>query len=351
MKKPTTLHRPAAGLLLAAAVLPLTPAFGQDAASPPVVAPPPPVAATPPPVVTLTPPPPPVVAPPPVTQSAPPAAEPVTEPEAEAPAPRTVRRAPARAAPVTEVSPEPAPVAAVPVAEPAPLPEVIAEPEPVPVAEAPPLVAPEPDTERQGSDLWLWAVGGLLVLAGLALWLLRRRRVDEGVYYEEAPAVPPAVPASQPAIELGVRPVRAGVNGKEARVDFELSVDNYGSVPARDVQVSTWMIPAGSAGSEMEQMLIEPPAEAKLSQVNAGESRRLDSSVTLPTSGIEGDSVLPVVVAEARYRLSDGSEEKTQVSFAVGVPMDGDLAHFDTEHPSGLHEGVEARPVETLERA
>jgi len=31
--------------------------------------------------------------------------------------------------------------------------------------------------------------------------------------------------------------------------------------------------------------------------------------------------------------------------FAVGVPWEGELAHFDIENPSGLHEGVEARPL------
>lgn len=264
--------------------------------------------------------------------------------------------------PPSEPAPETIPAEVV-AAEPAPPPEIV--PQPAPVAEEVPLVAPEPVAERDRSDLWVWAVGGLVVLAGLALWLLRRR-TDEDVYYDETVAEPPvalvadpdplvatpvAVTAARPALELGVRPVRAGVDEGEARVDFELTVDNHGSVTARDVQVSTWMIQSGSTGGEMEQMLIEPPANTTLSAVDAGETRRLDSSVTLPTSGIEGDSVLPVVVAEARYRLSDGSQAITQISFAVGVPVDGELAHFDTEHPSGLHEDVVAREVDTLERA
>jgi hypothetical protein len=49
------------------------------------------------------------------------------------------------------------------------------------------------------------------------------------------------------------------------------------------------------------------------------------------------------VVADALYRLPDGSEARTSVSFAVGVPFQGELAHFDVENPSGLHEGLEAR--------
>jgi hypothetical protein len=50
-----------------------------------------------------------------------------------------------------------------------------------------------------------------------------------------------------------------------------------------------------------------------------------------------------VVHAEARYTLPDGSEGRTAASFAVSVPMGGNLALFDVENPSGLHEGVEAR--------
>ncbi len=70
----------------------------------------------------------------------------------------------------------------------------------------------------------------------------------------------------------------------------------------------------------------------------------MEAAVALPTAEVEGDALLPVVVADARYTLPDGSEEHRSVSFAVGVPVEGELAHFDVENPSGLHEGVEARP-------
>jgi hypothetical protein len=54
----------------------------------------------------------------------------------------------------------------------------------------------------------------------------------------------------------------------------------------------------------------------------------------------------PVVVAEARYRLPDGSEGRTTASYAVGVPDGDDLAHFSIDNPSGLHEEVVARQME-----
>ena len=78
--------------------------------------------------------------------------------------------------------------------------------------------------------------------------------------------------------------------------------------------------------------------------------KRIEASVELATADVEGDSVLPVVVAEARYRLPDGSEERTSVSYAVGVPDGEELAHFAIENPSGLHEEVEARALGEAER-
>ena len=54
--------------------------------------------------------------------------------------------------------------------------------------------------------------------------------------------------------------------------------------------------------------------------------------------------MLPVVVADARYTLPDGSEGRTQASFAVGLPGEGDdLDPFAVDRSSGLIETVEAR--------
>jgi hypothetical protein len=50
-----------------------------------------------------------------------------------------------------------------------------------------------------------------------------------------------------------------------------------------------------------------------------------------------------VVVADARYRLPDGSEGRTHASFAFGLPSGDGLAPFDADEPSGLRDDVEAR--------
>ncbi|HEX8375614.1 MAG TPA: hypothetical protein VF606_10590, partial [Geminicoccaceae bacterium] len=160
-----------------------------------------------------------------------------------------------------------------------------------------------------------------------------------------------AVPEGRPEIDLRMRPVRAGVEGQDARVEFELTVDNSGSVPAEDVRVSTWMLASGS--SQAEQALIAPAGTAETPSVTiaAGEARTMEASVGLPTSGVDGDAILPVVVADASYRLPDGSTAHATARFAVGVPDGEELAHFGIDNPSGLHEGVVARELGELERS
>jgi LPXTG-motif cell wall-anchored protein len=383
MKQTLTMHRPALGLLLAAAALPVTPLLAQDAApptDPPVVAVTPPPVATPPPeetpVYDATPPPL-ATTPPAVTAPAPVAAAPPVRQASPARTTRNVRptastaraQAPVRAA---------APAAAAPVAEPAapaplaasPVPPA-AEPEVLPVETAAPAEA-----ISSGGATWPWLVAGavLLMIAALALFARRRRRRAYDEVYE-APVAAAAEPeiaaaplafaaaapveafaatsaAARPWLDLLMRPVRAGVGDDDAVVEFELTVDNKGTAPARDVRISTWMLAAGSTEkSEMERLLIEPPADSQLREVtiDAGAGKRIEAAVALSKAGLE-DAILPVVVADARYRLPDGSEGRTSASFAVGVPVDGDLAHFDVEHPSGMHEDVEARARGELQR-
>jgi cell wall-associated NlpC family hydrolase len=276
-------------------------------------------------------------------------------------APRTVvpvRLAPVAAAPVAVAAP--APVAEVPVPAPAapvaaPPPEIVATtPEP----------APAPVEATRTAPVWPWLLLGALLVAG-ALFLAARRRRRTDVYetaaedrFVEPAAVPvapvaaAAAPLGEAEIELGMRPIRAGVAGDDARVEFQLTVGNRGAAPAEGVRVSTWMLAAGS--SEMEQALIEPragAADTSAVTIPAGESRTLEAAVALPTAEVEGDSVLPVVVADAAWRDSDGRERHTRVSYAVGVEVEGDLAHFDVDNPSGLHDDVVAQPLDALERA
>ncbi|HEX9932421.1 MAG TPA: hypothetical protein VGB08_06215 [Allosphingosinicella sp.] len=156
------------------------------------------------------------------------------------------------------------------------------------------------------------------------------------------------VHAGRPALDLDLRPRRAGVRGADAIVEFELALGNKGDAPARHVRVATWLFPSAVAQpADTQRALIEGGAaaggKAALPTLDPGSAETIDSSLSLPTAGVAGDEVLPVVLAEARYTLPDGSEERTTASFEVGVPAAGDLAWFAIDNPSGLHEDVVAR--------
>jgi hypothetical protein len=231
---------------------------------------------------------------------------------------------------VYEQDHRPAPVAAEPAAIPVSAAPVSAAPVAAAVSPAP--VAAAPAAAALVASAPLVAAAAPLAATGVA-------------------APRPAAPRGRPEIDLSMSPIRAGVEGEGARVEFQLTLGNRGTVSAEDVRVSTWMLAAGS--SNEEQMLIAPADHADTPPVTiaAGEERTMNAQVGLPTSQVEGEAVLPVVIADARYRLPDGSEGHTTARFAVGVPDGEELAHFAIHNPSGMHEGVVARELGEIERS
>lgn len=396
-------RRLAAALLLAAAPFPLTPALAQDAQQPAEAeaqdADPAtdeaPAEAEEPRVVTVAPPAP---AAQPAGAAEPPAAARRTPARTAAPAPaprratpppppRVAASVPAAGLPVA-ASPSPAPATIEPAA---PLPAPTSDFPPPPAATSDAAAAdptPAADAETSGENNGPLLLLGALALGGaVAAFLIARKRRRTSVHHHHsryaeaaaaaqpepiaaaplaaapltsapvaaaaapaAPALrpPPAAaadaPEKRPWLQLLMQPVRAGVADEAARVEFELRVENNGTAPAEDVRISTFMLAAGSPQeSQLEQSLVEHPSEARLPDpIHPGDTRRIAASVALPRADL-GDAVLPVVVADARYTLPDGSEGRTFASYAVGLPWEGDLAHFDVHSPSGLHEGVEAR--------
>ena len=176
--------------------------------------------------------------------------------------------------------------------------------------------------------------------------------VVETVAVEDAEAADVAAMAAasetagdRPWLELMMRPIRAGANATDTVVEFELTVGNTGPVAAEDVRVSTWMFAAGSPQeAETERLLTEPPPEARLSEgaIAPGDGMKLEAAVALPRAGLEG-AVLPVVVADARYRLPDGGEGRTSAAFAIGLERDGAIAAFPLDQDAGLRDDIGAR--------
>jgi hypothetical protein len=155
--------------------------------------------------------------------------------------------------------------------------------------------------------------------------------------------------AERPWLEFAMRPVRAGTNVDEALVEIELTVGNAGSAPARDVRISTFLLSSDPDGSEMERLLVNPPADATTDPVTIkpGEGKRIDATLALLKSEMgenPPDTIRPIIVADARYTLEDGSVGRTSASFVVGVtPEEGGPGLDPLElNRASMHENVGA---------
>lgn len=209
--------------------------------------------------------------------------------------------------------------------------------------------------EDEGGGLaWPLIVAAILLVLGAIAFLLargpRRRRaavvertVEEPVVI--APVAAPIAPAGRPRIDLRMRPLRAGVEGEGARIEFELTVLNEGPIEAEDVRVFTWMTAA--AGHDATRALMPPPGHVGTPPVAlaAGEARTLQASVALPRSELHGASLLPAVVVDIRYRLPGGRDGRTAAAFSVGLPAGDELGPFPLDGGAGLHQGVIALPL------
>lgn len=210
----------------------------------------------------------------------------------------------------TYVEPQPEPVVATPVIE------------PMPVAKAEPRK--EPEYLRRAAPVSAAAAVEPIVAAPDAVEM-STPPADE-VAQLTAGTAPVA---ERPWLEFAMRPVRAGTNVDEALVEIELTVGNAGSAPARNVRISTFLLSSDPNGSEMERLLINPPADGTTDPVtiNPGEGKRIDATLALLKSDMGEnlpDAIRPIIVADARYTLEDGSEGRTSASFVVGVtPEEG----------------------------
>lgn len=308
--------------------------------------------------------------------------------------------APAAAAPAP--APQPAPPVVTPVEQPAPA--AATPPETAPVAPAQTETAATTTTEAAPAQraLWPWLLGGALIVVGVIAALLFRRRTEYDEVYEEQyepayaepapraeqtyvprhePEVAPLAAAAplvtdepvepvaiaedveiveaeaadvadltaaaphahRPWLEFGMRPVRAGTSSDEALVELELTVANSGDMPARDVRISTFLLKDADAGA-MERMLTAHDSTVPPVTIPAGEGTRVDATLAMRRDEVaaNGESFSPVVVADARYTMADGTEGHTSAAFRVGLWNGGDgIEPIGIGRPQ-MHENVAA---------
>ncbi|MCP3730770.1 LPXTG cell wall anchor domain-containing protein [Sphingomonas sp. MG17] len=235
---------------------------------------------------------------------------------------------------------EAAPVAAAPVAETVPFVESRAPIAPEPIAAAPMFIdrpAAPPQHEPE-------------VHAALENATLSRPDADDidAVLGGAAPH------GDRPQLELAMRPIRAGLNRDEGVVEFELTVANAGGVQAEDVRIGAFML-SGRPGetAAIEKLLIDPPADGvvEADAIAPGDGTRVDGAVTLPRDDLhvandgEGhEGFTPVVLADARYRLPDGSEGRTAAAFTIGRVNGGEaLVPIAFEDEPAMYADIEAR--------
>lgn len=158
-------------------------------------------------------------------------------------------------------------------------------------------------------------------------------------------------PGDRPWLEFAMRPVRAGTNVDEALVEIELTVGNAGAIAAEDVRISTFMLSADDT-SEMERLLIEPRDAAAVSPLTiaAGEGTRVDATLAMNRAALAGEGFRPVIVADARYRLPDGSEGRTSASFLVGGATDSGAPEPIALDRNLMRDDVEAQLFRQPER-
>jgi hypothetical protein len=227
------------------------------------------------------------------------------------------------------VEPQPEPVAVAPVIE------------PVAVAKVEPRK--EPEYLRRGAPVGAAAVESIVAAPDAVE--MSTPPADEVA--ELTAGTAPV--AERPWLEFAMRPVRAGTNVDEALVEIELTVGNSGTVSAHDVRISTFLLSSDPNGSEMERLLVNPPADGTTDPVTIkpGEGKRIDATLALLKSDMGEnlpDTIRPIIVADARYTLEDGTEGRTSASFTIGVtPEEGGSGLDPLElSRSSMHENVGA---------
>lgn len=231
-----------------------------------------------------------------------------------------------------------------------------------------PAFAPSPaepvlDVSQDSLPVLQWLLAAI-ALAGAAAWFFLRHRPREsyagaGALAFQGPAPPaappvrtpprpPAAPPPQPRstgivstrlrpwLEIEFVPVRAVVDEQKAAIQFELSVFNSGSVPARDVLIEGCMFNAGPAQDQQIRTFFDNPVAQgeRIPVIPPLQRAAVRTAVVLPREQVraiemEGRQLfVPLVAFNALYAWSRG-EGQSSTSYLVGKDTNSEkLAPF-----------------------
>ena len=284
------------------------------------------------------------------------------------PASEAVARASVRAEPVANLVPAPAT-------------KVLAQPQTASLTAPAALAGHSPAAAQSGwfsSLLWLLAAAAA---AGAAAWyfLLQRPRTrlsPAGVpsafeapvpdTRHPAPAPPQAAPPApkptgivatrlRPWVELQFTPGRLVLDEEKAVLEFEMTLFNSGSAPARDVLVEGALFNAGPMQDQQIGAFFQNPVGegnrlpllAPLQRLMITSAVALSRAQLVPLE-MEGRPLLvPLAGFNALYRWGNGSEGQTSTTYLVGKQTNGEkLAPFRLDVEPRVFRRLAAREYE-----
>ena len=240
-------------------------------------------------------------------------------------------------------------------------------------------IAPDPaEAERGSGNLWwLIALVALVALAG-GIYLWRRRTRPLGLpspdetEADPAPTAPPSPapsavplpppiapvapvqPSHRPAIQVDLRPTRAGLNLLSAIVEGELVVRNEGEAPIENIAIASALLSAHREGdADLTAFLTQPIGRPMVPAFTLapGEARSLRLVAPLARAGIRameagGRPIFVPIVAIACRFISRGDDFHAARAFAIGVERvdSTKLAPIWLDTPPRMTDTVAARP-------
>ena len=253
------------------------------------------------------------------------------------------------------------------------------------------LTSPVADTGSSSFPLWPWIVA-LLAAVGAGAWYFRRQRSGfafagaggDASAFDLSPApappraaplpkpqpaprapVPDVAPVGKPAtapvgivstrlrpwLEIEFSPEAAIVDEEKGAIQFEVTIFNSGSAPARDVHVEGALFNASPDQDQvLGQFFAQPNGQAG-DRIAIPPLQRMSfrSLVTLPREQlrlfqVEGRTLfVPLVAFNASYAWSSG-QGQTSTSFIVGRNANGEkMAPFRIDQGAKTFRGLGAR--------